>query len=467
MITTVLTPRINTNDEQVEVLEWHVLRGAPVAVGQEIVDVETSKSTVTLAAETAGYIRPMVEKGTVVQVGSPLYLCATEAGELDAAAVASPPEAFVNPTSPAPVAPPAPSSRPQPKSPATSASGPVHGPTRLTQAAARLVAERGLSAADFPQAGLLTSRALLALLKGGDEPQPQAAAPLGRPALSSSSAVGSSAAGAGAARSERVSLSKRAEIEMLAVGESGNLNSMLTVYFDSAPIRRRLTNERCFDGNVQPLVLFETARLLRQYPRLTAYYQDGGIHFYDAIDLGVAFDLGKGLKVVTFPQADSLTPQQCFEKTIDVGLRYLDNTIEPAELTGSTFTITDLSGFDILHFHPLINGHQAAIMGIGGDGSQPGHPMSINLVFDHRVTNGREVAIFLGELKARLLSYGPPPADPEAIGHSLPVAVCCDRCAIDLAKYCHDFGGDALMMPYYREDGSQGSICHRCAGGWV
>ncbi|MEI7863718.1 MAG: biotin/lipoyl-containing protein, partial [Planctomycetota bacterium] len=91
MITTVLTPRINTNDEQVEVLEWHVLRGAPVAVGQEIVDVETSKSTVTLAAETAGYIRPMVEKGTVVQVGSPLYLCATEAGELDAAAVASPP----------------------------------------------------------------------------------------------------------------------------------------------------------------------------------------------------------------------------------------------------------------------------------------------------------------------------------------------------------------------------------------
>ena len=72
MITTIPTPRINTNDEQVEVLEWHVPRGALVAVGQEIVDVETSKSTVTLTAETAGYIRPMVEKGTVVQVGAPL-----------------------------------------------------------------------------------------------------------------------------------------------------------------------------------------------------------------------------------------------------------------------------------------------------------------------------------------------------------------------------------------------------------
>jgi len=464
MITTVPTPRINTNDEQVEVLEWHVPSGALVAVGQEIVDVETSKSTVTLAAETAGYIRPMVEKGTVVQVGAPLYLCATEADELDAAVVA-PSVAAISPTLPAPVAPPAPSRQPPLRAPTTSASLPVHGPTRLTQAAARLLDERGLSAADFPQAGLLTSRALLALLKGGDEPQ--AAAPPGSRAALLSSAAGASAAGAGAARSERVSLSKRAEIEMLAVGESGNLNSMLTVYFDSAPIRRRLVNERCFDGNIQPLVLFETARLLRQYPRLTAYYQDGEIHFYDAIDLGVAFDLGKGLKVVTFPQADTLTPQQCFEKTIDVGLRYLDNTIEPAELTGSTFTITDLSGFDILHFHPLINGRQAAIMGIGGDGSQPGHPMSINLVFDHRVTNGREVATFLGELRARLLSYGPPPAEPEAIGSPLPVAVCCDRCAIDLATYCRDFGGDALMMPYYREDGSQGSICHRCAGGWV
>jgi pyruvate/2-oxoglutarate dehydrogenase complex dihydrolipoamide acyltransferase (E2) component len=81
------------------------------------------------------------------------------------------------------------------------------------------------------------------------------------------------------------------------------------------------------------------------------------------------------------------------------------NEILPEELINSTITVTDLSNQDILYFHPLINGYQSAIIGIGGDSSRPEYPMAINMTFDHRVSTGREVATFLNELKKRILSY--------------------------------------------------------------
>jgi 2-oxoglutarate dehydrogenase E2 component (dihydrolipoamide succinyltransferase) len=272
-------------------------------------------------------------------------------------------------------------------------------------------------------------------------------------------------------RTVRMSLAKQAEAESLTLGESGNVTSTLTVAFDSAAIRTRLARERLFDGSPQPLVLYETARLLARFPNLTAWCVEGHVHHYDAVDLGVAFDLGRGLKVVTFRDAATLSAMQLFEKTIDVGLRYLDNRLEPDELGGSTFTVTDLSGFDVLHFRPLINGRQSAILGVGGDSAQPGHPMTLSLTFDHRVSNGREVAEFLGGLKARLASYAPlpdPALSPPAFLPAPPdaAAIRCDRCAIDLPSYYRDFPQDAWMQAYFREDGTLGSVCHRCAGGW-
>jgi hypothetical protein len=232
------------------------------------------------------------------------------------------------------------------------------------------------------------------------------------------------------------------------------------------------------------LIHYEVARLLTQWPQLTAYFADGSVHFYDRVDLGVAFDLGKGLKVVTLQDANKLLPVNFYEKTIEIGIRYLENRIRPDELIGSTITVTDLSGFDILHFHPLINGRQAAIIGIGGDSAQPGYPMSINITFDHRVSNGREVASFLSELRNRLNSYALAVdvsiaskdeydflEKVRSAQHESPTALLassgCDRCGIDLATYYREFTRDANMLATFREDGSLGMVCHRCSGGWI
>lgn len=450
MLTKVAAPRINTNDNKVEVVAWHVADDEFVEVGQEIADLETSKAVVTINAELSGHIRCLAKPGSVIKVGDPLYLLADSVQELTEQAPAGSAAEDAAPAAPLP---------------GGAAPGAGHGVTRFSDAALRFIKDKGWSEDRFQGAGLVT----LAMLA---PPAPGAKAAKGKAVQRplSGAAVPPLAPGL---RIESVSLAKNAEIDCLSIGESGNINSMLTVQFPSEGIRRRLHQDGLFDGNIQPLILFEIARLLRQWPQLTAFFDNDSVHYYDRVDLGLAFDMGKGLKVVTIQEADKLMPRDFFERTIEIGLRYMENRILPEELVGSTFTVTDLSGLDILVFHPLINGHQSAILGIGGDSFQPGHPMSLNLTFDHRVTNGREVALFLNELRKRLTSYAiadqPPPRAASAAQADGLMAGSkvhnCDACGIGLADYMETFGRDAYLVPYFRADGSLGGVCHRCLGG--
>ena len=427
----------------------------------DLVDLETSKAVVTVTANKPGFFRSLVLKGTVVKVGEPLYLLADSSEELSAA-----PQEGAEPTSKV-----TDNAEMGSKLKAHLNSG-HFSESRFSKAALQLIQSRGLTSADFQGAGLVTARSIVQSKSHSNAPAQ---------AIRITTAIPS---GPVTPRSEAVSLAKQAEIQALSIGEDGNINSKLSIYFDSEPIRARLRQEQAFDGNIQPLILYEIARLLIKWPQLTSYFADGSVHYYDRVDLGLAFDLGKGLKVVTLQNADKLLPVNFYEKTIEIGIRYLENRIRPDELVGSTITVTDLSGFDILHFHPLINGRQSAIIGIGGDRAQPGYPMSINITFDHRVSNGRAVATFLGELRSRLSSYSLDQNTPVASevsddfldgvqtlkNENLAADLArsgCDRCAVDLGTYYREFPRDANMLAVFREDGTLGMVCHRCSGGWI
>lgn len=437
MIICVNAPRINPNDDQVGVLGWHVTDGDYIEAGAELVDLETSKAAVTVEAEIAGFVWTVAKKGDIVKVGA---LICRVADSADEAAVIEP----VPMTSP-----------PSGETRDAARTG-TYSSLRLSQAAAKLVEELALNAEDFAGAGLVTVGAVIAT----------------QPNLLRSSVPDRALQTVGTAsiltRSENLSLSKRAEIEALATGESGLINSTLSIYFDSATIRARLAQAGTFDGNIQPLLLYEFSRLLQQWPQFTAYFDMNRIHFYDRVDLGLAIDLGEGLKVVTLKNANTLLPRDIFDKTIDFGLRYIEKRLGADELTGSTITVTDLSSLDILHFKPLINGRQSAILGIGGDGTQAGHPMSINMTFDHRVANGRDAATFLRELRTRMLSYAPSPAPQDNPPHpTLGGPINCDTCGIGHEAYVAEFGRQAHMIACFARDGSLVGLCHRCYDGWV
>jgi pyruvate/2-oxoglutarate dehydrogenase complex dihydrolipoamide acyltransferase (E2) component len=464
MITSIKAPRINPNDDEVGVLEWHVDDGGYIEVGDELVDLETSKAAVTVEAEVAGYVRRLAEKGDIVSVGAPICRVGDSLQALDSKGTVDSVETVHSeevvgfagkPTARAPVAPRRTASDTMERhiseaGNAAPAAARRYATTRLSSAARALMQDMGLEPEHFAGAGLVTARALRSRR---EEPLPPAA------------------------RTGRLSLAKRAEIQSLSMGESGALNSTLSVYFDSAEIRARLERDELFDGSVQPLLLYEISRLLRLWPQFTAYFAADSLHFHDRVDLGLAIDLGDGVKVMTIKDADTLTPQQIFERTIDFGLRYIEKRIRPDELVGSTCTVTDLSSLDILHFKPLVNGRQSAIIGIGGDRVQPGSPISVNMTFDHRVASGREAGSFLKELRARMLTYAaegaPGGGVPRTAGsdpsspHPLDLPVCCDTCGMGYEAYSREFGAQAHMLAHFRQDGSLGRVCHRCFDGWA
>jgi pyruvate/2-oxoglutarate dehydrogenase complex dihydrolipoamide acyltransferase (E2) component len=426
------TPVINANDDKVQIIKWYIEPKKFVKKNQSIVDLETSKAVFTVTSSSDGYILPLINVGTIVKVGTPLYKLTSKPIEFD--------EENINENE-------------------KLLSSDSFSNTRFSKKALALINEEGKSKDDFKDAGLISAKHLIA---------PRQLKIEEKKSIKKFSQVQN----LHDVRSEATTLSKEAEIETLSLGEYGNINSRLNITFNAHAIIERLKNEDLFDGNIQPIILFEIAQLLKKWPQFTAYYDNQKIHYYDRVHLGLAFDLGKGLKVVTIKDAEELMPINLFENTLDIGLRYLDNKISSEELQGSTITITDLSGFNILDFDPLINGNQSTIIGIGGDQTKPGKPYSIIMTFDHRVSNGREVAIFLNELRERILSYevnnnstdGGEEANAFIPENNLNQ---CDLCGINLDNYYKKFGKTAFMIPYYKEDYTIGKLCANCFSGWI
>jgi 2-oxoglutarate dehydrogenase E2 component (dihydrolipoamide succinyltransferase) len=424
MKSVVSVPTVNANDDNVVVVRWHVPDLGKIGAGGALVDVETTKAVVTIPAEGEGWVRRCCREGDEVPVGAPLAWVFSDKAECDAA------------EPPGPGAPPAPVQR----APATPAGG--FSATRLSPAAEKLAVEKGLDPAALAALKLgLVNRARLEAGLGG--------APAGAPA-------------GDALRRERVSPSKRTEIQALREGVAEGLTSSLTLYLDSAGVRAAAAAQ---GRSFLPIVLAELARLLAEHPRFTSFHDAGSTVFHDAVHLGVAVDVGQGLRMVTLRDAAGQDSAALERRLSELTLDVMENTLGLADAQGATFTVSDLSSLDIMQFEPLLNARQAAILGVGGDSTLPGYPVSLTLVFDHRVLTGREVAVFLRTLRDRILDRGLPAHGPgmgPAPGTPGDGRPCCDRCLIDLGTYYAKFGPAGVMHQYARPDGSTGLICHAC-----
>lgn len=361
-----LVPRLNANDNKVSIAHWYVAHGDFVRAGQDLVDLGTSKATVAVQSTEEGYVQILHPAGTKADVGSPLAKFFPKADKV--------------PASPAGAAKPLPSEN--------------LGETRFSRSALAYMEQNGLKKEDYRNRGLVTLDILL-----GKEAEPAGSAPAMRIGAASLTPVPEGL------RMKRPNALKSAEISSLSTGQEGNIVSSLTVQFQAENILKTLRTLGAFNGAILPVIIHEFAKLAREYPNLTAFFANNQTHFYDEVNVGVAIDTGNGLKVVTLKETSQLFPAAIYESLTDFAMRDLRGELVEEDLTGNTVTVTDLSAQNILHFQPLINGRQSAILGIGGDSTLPGHPMSLTLAFDHRVFAGREAAVFLNALKSRLLEY--------------------------------------------------------------
>jgi len=150
------------------------------------------------------------------------------------------------------------------------------------------------------------------------------------------------------------------------------------------------------------------ARALHEHPALNACLIEDEIRIYEAINIALAVDTERGLLVPVIRDADRLDLVN-IQRTGDALIqRALVGKSLPDDLSGGTFTITNLGMFDIDGFTPIINQPQSAILGVGRIVSKPvdvggqvglSQMMTLSLSFDHRIVDGGPAARFLQRVK--------------------------------------------------------------------
>jgi pyruvate dehydrogenase E2 component (dihydrolipoamide acetyltransferase) len=156
--------------------------------------------------------------------------------------------------------------------------------------------------------------------------------------------------------------------------------------------------------SINDLVMFAVAKLLPLYPELNATYQDGKITQYKHVHLGFAVDTPRGLMVPVVKFADQLSLLQLSSEIRRLATACRDGKAAPDELSGGTFTVTNLGSFGIESFTPVVNTPEVAILGVntiynsvvekdGGVGIEK--RIGFSLTVDHQIVDGAPGARFL------------------------------------------------------------------------
>jgi len=352
----VVVPQENPNDETAVLVRWHVESGRPIANGQVVATLETTKAAFDVYAPGDGFAFFDLPPGAIVNVGCTIAWISREP---TVPQLPTSPEAGVEPD----------------KSGA--------GEQRASRKALRLMRGHGLVVADF---------GVLARIEVADVER----------VLQQRSSVDPARVPNDAEPLEQ-SAAKIIEGRMLSEVYRQAVPSMVCIVMSSANVVERLRRTALESGPVSLLecAVHEVAGLLAEYPELNGYFADGRAWRYKAVSVGFAINAGHSLRVPVVHRAADLTQQGVAAVVRDLSLKYMRDELRMEDLIGGTITVTDLSSYDVVHFLPVINQRQAAILGLCAERPGSGQ-QELVLTFDHRMTDGMRAAEFLSNLRARL-----------------------------------------------------------------
>jgi pyruvate dehydrogenase E2 component (dihydrolipoamide acetyltransferase) len=155
---------------------------------------------------------------------------------------------------------------------------------------------------------------------------------------------------------------------------------------------------------INDLILFTASRVLLQYPQINALYKEEAIHQYNNVHLGVAVDTPRGLMVPVVRNANALSLKQIAQESKRLAEACQNGSIAPDEMSGGTFTVTNLGNLGIESFTPVLNPPEVAILGVGNINLKPVEVegevqfikhIGLSLTINHQVVDGAPAARFL------------------------------------------------------------------------
>lgn len=162
---------------------------------------------------------------------------------------------------------------------------------------------------------------------------------------------------------------------------------------------------------------------LLRHPDLNAHFLGDRIARFEKVSLGIAVDTSRGLMVPVLSEACCLSLDELSSGIRGLAEECREGTIQPDQLTGGTFTLTNLGMLGVEHFTPVLNVPEVAILGVGGISIRPVRgetgevnfvdSIALSLTMDHQAIDGAPAARFLKDLVETLENYSGEPAANE------------------------------------------------------
>jgi pyruvate dehydrogenase E2 component (dihydrolipoamide acetyltransferase) len=446
----VVMPRLSDSMEEGTVLQWLKAVGDEIAVGDELVEIETDKANMAYEADVAGTLTEiLVQEGETVPIGTPIARVGegsegsaedergTEesrpagpvgAGDPPPLPVAKASSGAVPPTpppagdtagtaaTPAPEAnAPAEPAEAQTTETAAPADGDGHRP-KASPLARRLAQEQGLDLSQLQGSGpggrivkADVEKATSASGPAVETPGPSTV-PQETPSPAAETAKG---------QVSYEDLSKTQQVIARRMAESKatapHFYLRASVDMSEAVAGREMVKARALPGDVVPsfndMVVKACALALREHPRANGAYRDGRFELYSRVNVGVAVAAKDALVVPTVFDADRKGLRQIASESRALAGKVRDGQITPPELSGATFTVSNLGMYGIEGFSAVINPPQAAILAVGAIEERPvvrdgeittAHLMQVDLACDHRILYGAPAAEFLDRIRGLL-----------------------------------------------------------------
>jgi pyruvate dehydrogenase E2 component (dihydrolipoamide acetyltransferase) len=443
MATEIVMPRLSDSMEEGTILQWIKSEGDEVEVGDELVEIETDKANMVYEADAGGTLIEIVaQEGDTLPIGEVIARVGEpgEAGgdgaarkapaeeetseeteeERPAAERPSPAQSVGDGQAAETAAPPGPAPAAAEAADARAAEG--DGRIKASPIARRIARDRGLDLAGISGSGP-GGRIVKADVERAVAAPEAAAAPAEAPAPAAAPAAPTAGARerpeTAKGEVETIELTKlqqtvaRRMAESKATAPHFYLN--MEVDMSRAVEARARIKAAAGEGEVVPsfndMVVKACAIALRDFPRANGAYRDGKFEQYSRVNIGVAVAARDALVVPTVFDADLKGLRQIAAEARALAERVREATITPPELSGGTFTVSNLGMFGISSFSAVINPPQTAILSVGAIEERPvvrdgeiakAHLMGLNLACDHRVLYGADGAQFLGRVRELL-----------------------------------------------------------------
>ncbi len=411
----IVMPRLSDTMEEGTILRWLKQNGEEVRRGEELVEIETDKATMSYESDQQGVLQTIAREGDTLAVGE--LIARVGGGETATAAAAEQPAVATaaagrqgHAAASATGATVGSNARAGAPSGATSPT-PLGERVRASPLARRIARERGVELSTLTGSGPGGRIVKADVLTAGEAAVPSTpSAPL-QPTPTLADVVTAK----GETTTAELSRMQQTIARRMAESKATIPDFTLQADVDMEECVKLRTELKRISAEQSPtyndMVVKACALALHEHPRANGSYRDGVLQMHSRVNVGVAVAAQDALVVPTVFDAEEKSLGEIARETRALAQRVREATITPPELGGGTFTVSNLGMYGIRSFTAIINPPQAAILSVGSvqrravvreEQLLARHTMTLTLVCDHRILYGADAAEFLARIRELL-----------------------------------------------------------------